>query len=251
MSVTWTVEDAVATVEIDREEKLNALDLDAFRSIESILDALDGDAAVRALIVRSAGTRAFSAGADIADLDGIDAQEASRRATYRRGVFQKLYESRVPSVAFIDGLALGGGVELALACSFRLATPRATLAFPEIDLGLLPGAGGTQRLPKLIGEARALEMMLTGRRVAAEEALRIGLIDRIVETAQDARQFARQWCGHSAEAVAAIKRAIGNAHLPLDQGLRFEGEQLALLNGTGDSRARIEAFLASRRKTAP
>jgi enoyl-CoA hydratase len=247
MSVSLSVEDALGIVLIDRQDKLNALDLISFQEIERIMDIVRRDDKVGGLIFTAAGTRAFSAGADIADLKDIGADEAPKRATYRRGVFQELSELPIPTVAVVDGLAMGGGVELALACTFRLATARSSFSFPEIRLGLLPGAGGTQRLPRLIGEVRALEMMLTARRINADEALRIGLVDRIVENPlEDAKNFASQWTQFSRAAVREILAAIQCSELPIREGLEMEGEHLSFLNTSADAAEGIAAFFEKR-----
>ncbi|MGX5831801.1 enoyl-CoA hydratase/isomerase family protein [Mesorhizobium sp. 43Arga] len=247
MPVNFNVDGFIGTVLIDRQNRLNALDLDAFHTIEKAVETANSDKSIRGLIFMAAGDRAFSAGADINDLTGLGPEEASKRATYRRFVLQGLSEAKVPSVAVVDGLAMGGGVELAMACTFRLATERATFSFPEIKLGLLPGAGATQRLPRLVGTPRALEMMLTARPVTAEEAVRIGLIDRIVrDPVAEPRAFVEQWIPFSRSAIAGIMAAARHAELPIREGLVKEGEELALLNMSPDGLEGVAAFLEKR-----
>jgi enoyl-CoA hydratase len=248
MPVTLRIQDSVGIVTIDREAKLNALDLQSFHEIEKIVDRAKGDRDIRSLIFTTAGKRAFSAGADINDLAGLSADEASERATFRRFALQRLAEAAVPTIALVEGFAMGGGVELAMACTFRLATAQATFSFPEINLGLLPGAGATQRLPRLVGVSRALDMMLTARKVDAEEALRIGLIDRIVKDPLDeALEFANQWNRFSRSAVAGIMAATRHSELPIREGLVKEGEELALLSTSKDGIEGVTAFLEKRR----
>lgn len=247
MSVSFESRNAIGIVTIDRAAKLNALDLDTFRQIEAIIDRANGDREIRGLIFSAAPGRAFSAGADISDLAGLSPEEAAERATYRRGVFHKLSRAEVPSIAVIDGFAMGGGVELALACTFRLATQRALFSFPEVKLGLLPGAGATQRLPRLVGMPRALEMMLTARPIDAQEALGIGLVDHIVDNPLEAAlEFAARWVPFSRLAIRGIMAASFQSGLPLEEGLAMEGEELARLSTSPDGIEGVTAFLEKR-----
>ena len=178
-----------------------------------MLDSI-ADSDARALLVTGAGDRAFSAGADIKELMGrTPGRAARRRALLGQSVLAKLDRLSMPSIALINGYAFGGGLELALACTFRLAAPTAKLGFPEIKLGLIPGYGGTQRLPRLVGEARAIEMILTGRTVEAEEAERIGLVNRIVEgdLIEAGIAFAREMTGYSLPVLGLARDAIRRA----------------------------------------
>src|SRR5437667_6096609 len=180
MAIHLTRISELAVVTLDRPEVLNALNFEMLRDLGAAFDQVaDGDA--RALLVTGAGGRAFCAGADIKELMGRSLLEARQGAAFGQAVFVKLDILTIPSIALVNGYAFGGGLELALACTFRLATPGAKLGLPEIKLGLIPGYGGTQRLPRLIGEARALEKILTGRTLEAEEAARIGLVNRIAD----------------------------------------------------------------------
>src|SRR2546429_1599044 len=178
MPLSLTRRDEVAVLVLDRQEVLNAL---SFTFLEEIADAFDavGKMGARALVITGAGTKAFCAGADVKELRGRD--PAAHRHSLRRGqeIFSKLEALPIASIAVINGYAFGGGLELALAATFRLATANAKLGFPEIRLGMIPGYGGTPRLPRVVGEARALRLILTGRTVGAEEALRIGLVHRL------------------------------------------------------------------------
>ena len=247
MPISVTVEGAIATLMIDRPEKRNALDLVCFRDIEAAIERT-ANSDVRVVVVKAAKSPAFCAGADIGDLHNISAETAAERATYRREVLQQFSELPIPSVAIIDGYALGGGVEFAIACTFRLATVRSQFSFPEIQLGYLPGAGGTQRLPRLIGQTRTLDLMLSGRLVGAEEALRIGLIDRLIEDpAEDARQFVTKLAARSSSAVRAIIAAVRRSELPIKDGLAEEGRFLELLNSTPETNAQVSAFLGKTR----
>ncbi|WP_157686695.1 enoyl-CoA hydratase/isomerase family protein [Paraburkholderia phymatum] len=247
MSLDVTVDDSVASVVINRPEKLNALDLAAFGQIGRLVDEFNENDGIRAVIFRGTGTKAFSAGADISELKDITVEQASEQARFRQGVLQKLSEMRQPTVAVINGLALGGGVELALACTFRIATPDARIGLPEVKLGQLPGAGGTQRLPRLIGEARALDMMLTGRLVNAEEALGFGLVTRIIQDPLvEINSFIAQFLAHSPVALRAIRDAVRFSELPIVEGLKAEVERLAELNKSYDAAEGKRAFLEKR-----
>src|SRR6202158_3268514 len=180
MAIHLSHHDEIALITLDRPETLSALGFGQLHDLNRILDSI-GSSTARALLVTGAGDRAFSAGADIKELMGRTLVERRAGAMLGQSVLAKLDQLPLPSIALINGYAFGGGLELALACTFRLAAPTARLGFPEIKLGLIPGYGGTQRLPRLVGEARATELILTGRTVLAEEAERIGLINHIVE----------------------------------------------------------------------
>jgi enoyl-CoA hydratase len=247
VALDFTVAAGLGTVVINRPEKLNALDLVTFRELEGIAQAVRHDRGIRGLLVMARGERAFSAGADINDLTGVDSEEARSRATYRRFVLQDLAELPVPSVAVVEGLAMGGGVELALACTFRVASPSARFSFPEIKLGLMPGAGATQRLPRVIGTARALDMMLTARVIDAAEALRIGLVDRVADDAPaEGRGLAAQWMQFGRDAIAGVLAAVACAEQPIREGLASEGRFLAGLSTSADAHEGISAFLEKR-----
>jgi enoyl-CoA hydratase len=244
--------EAIVEIRLDRPDKHNALDLECFGILDRATAQIASDRTVRAVLVTASPAKVFCAGADIADLHGIDDAEAVRRAAYRRQVLHRFSQLPVPSVAVVTGAALGGGAELALAATFRLVTANASFAFPEIDLGMLPGAGGTQRLPRLIGEARALEMILSGRRVDAREAVAIGLADRLVEApAAEARAFVDRWTGQPYEAVAAILAAIRAAHGSLQPGLDREGSELAGLVSSEAAKQRVAAFLSRKSRRDP
>src|SRR5438067_1493166 len=180
MAIHLTRIDELALVTLDRPEVLNALNFELLRDLAAALDQVSGGD-VRALLVTGAGDRAFCAGADIKELMGRSLRAQREGAAFGQAIFARLDALPIPSIALIHGYAFGGGLELALACTFRLAVRSARLGLPEIKLGLIPGYGGTQRLPRLIGEARALEIILTGRTVEAEEAERIGLVNRVVD----------------------------------------------------------------------
>ena len=249
MSLHLTRRDAVAILTLDRQEVLNALSFALLRDIGEAIDQVAKSDA-RALIVTGAGPKAFCAGADIKELRGRSLIEQKRGAELGQGVFAKLDTLPIPSIAVINGHAFGGGLELAMACTFRLAARQAKMGLPEIKLGLIPGYGGTQRLPRLIGEARALEMIMTGRTVDAEEACRVGLVNRLIDgdPLEAGLAFARELTGFSLATLefarAAVRRAAG---LSLSEGLKAEAELSTLAYRTADAEEGMAAFVEKRK----
>jgi enoyl-CoA hydratase len=249
MAVELGTRDEFAVLTLNRPEALNAL---SFKIIEDIGRALDevAKSKARALIITGAGTKAFCAGADIKELRHRDLTAQKRGAELGQAVFAKLDTLPIASVAVINGYAFGGGLELALASTFRLATKNAKVGLPEIKLGLIPGYGGTQRLPRVVGEARALEMIMTGRTVAAEEAERIGLVNRIVEgdPIEAGMAFAREFAGYSLPVLgfarSAVKRALD---VPVPEGLKIEADLSTLAFQTKDAAEGTAAFEEKRR----
>lgn len=249
MSIDLSQNGHCAVMTLNRPEKLNAL---SFAVLEEIGAALDQVKAmpVRALIVVGAGNKAFCAGADIDELRNRQLLDQKRGTELGQAVFEKLSKLPLISIAAIDGYAFGGGLELALACTFRIATARAKVGLPEIKLGLIPGYGGTQRLPRVIGEARAMEMILSGRTVGAEEGERMGLFNRLVEgdVLQAARAFAGEFtqfslaAGHFAR--AAVSRALDT---PLHEGLKIEADLSTLAYRTFDAEEGMAAFMEKRK----
>lgn len=244
MGLRFSIDSGLGTITLDRKEKANALDIGAFRELEEIVQKVREDRTIKGLLVTAEGSKAFCAGADINDLVGLSAEEADRRATYRRQVLQDFAELPVPSIAVIEALAVGGGVELALACTFRFASATARFSFPEIKLGLLPGAGGTQRLPRVVGVSHALELMLTARMINSEEALALGLVSRIAANAlEEARSLAAEWMQYDRDAVSGILAAVRYSELPISAGLVEEGRCLVELSSSHAAAKRIAAFL--------
>jgi len=249
MSVKLTRRDEFAILTLDRPEALNAL---SFAILKDIARAFDEAAEwpVRALIVTGAGEKAFCAGADIKELRGRDLAAQKRGAEFGQSVFAKLDRFPVPSVAAVNGYAFGGGLELAMACTFRVASPNAKVGLPEIKLGLIPGYGGTQRLPRLVGEARALEMIMTGRTVGAEEAERIGLVNKVVEgdTLKGAIAFARTFTCYSLPALGFARDAVRRAlDLPVNEGLKIEADLSTIAFRTADAEEGMAAFAEKRK----
>ncbi len=249
MAVELTRIEEFALITLNRPEALNALSFAIIRDLGAAIDrAAASDA--RTLFILGAGEKAFCAGADIKELMGRSATEQHAGARLGQEIFAKLDSLPIPSMALINGYAFGGGLELALACTFRLATRNAKLALPEIKLGLIPGYGGTQRLPRLIGEARALDVILSGRAVNAEEAERWGLVDRLVDgDLLDAGvQFARGFSGNSLATSRFARKAVRAAlESTLDQGLAIEANIATQAYQTQDANEGMTAFLEKRK----
>ncbi len=240
--------DEFAVATLNRPEALNALNAEMIDAIERSIDAAANSDA-RALLFVGAGGKAFCAGADIKGLLGRSVVESKRFAERGQRVFAKLDTLPIPSVAIINGYAFGGGLELALACTFRIATANAKMGLPEIKLGTIPGYGGTQRLPRVIGEARALEMIMTGRTVAADEAERMGLVSRIVEgdAVESGMAFARTFSKFSLPVLAIAREAVMRAgDTPINEGLKIEADLNALSFQTEDVKEGMTAFIEKR-----
>jgi len=238
-------EGGVAILTVDRQEKLNALDGQVIEEIGQALLELESEGP-RAIIVTGAGERAFIAGADIRAMSVMDPIEAKRFSEIGHAAMALLDRSPIPTIAAVNGYALGGGCEVAIACDIRIAAENATFGFPEVGLGILPGLGGTQRLPRLVGPALAKELIFTGRRVGAEEARGIGLANRVVgqgEALEAAKEMAAEISANGPLAVRYAKAATNRAlDVDLISGLEFEADQFALLFATEDAREGMNAF---------
>lgn len=239
----------VASVVLDRPEARNAMNERLRTEVKEVLDAI-ADSEIRVVVLTgSDDSGAFVSGADVTDLRERNLLE-QRRLNRRRKVYQYVEELPQPVVARINGHAFGGGLELALACDVRVATQRAKLGFPEIGLGLIPGGGGTQRLPRLVGEGQAKRLILTGAPVDADEAADLGLVDLVAtdegldETVDD---LVGKMAGHSPVALQFAKEAVSaSARLPQDEGIAYEGQLFVQLFATDDKDEGIDAFLEDR-----
>lgn len=243
------VDDAVALITIDRPDALNALHGELLLELATAFEQVGADERVRALVITGAG-RAFVAGADVGELSDLTDVFAGREASLAgQDVMQALAALPFATVAAIGGFALGGGLELALACDFRVAAPNARLGLPEVGLGLIPGYGGTQRLPRLIGPSRALDLILTGRHVNAEEALAMGLVNRVADDAVAvAVDLARLTTRGAPVAIGLAKEAVARgATVHLSQALEIEADLFGMAFATSDAREGMAAFLAKRK----
>lgn len=250
--ITWkTVDQGISVVSIDCPPA-NALGMPLLDGMHLAMDAAEQAGDVKVMVVSSALTGYFAAGADIKHLSSIDADTFTSYGDRMREVNDRLAAAPYLSIAAVDGVALGGGLELAIACTLRVAGPQGRFGLPEVKLGLIPGAGGTQRLPRLVGRGRALDIMLTGRQVRADEAFRIGLVDRLTEgDALDAAlEFARELIGPSLPAQLSVVRTVNAAHdLPLAEGARYEIAEIQSLFEDGEAGEGIAAFVGKRAPT--
>ena len=249
MAIELTRHEEFAVITLNRPQALNALSFSLIADLGSVLDEVAHTDA-RALLITGAGEKAFCAGADIKELTGRSMAEQKRGGELGQATFAKLERLPMPSIAIINGYAFGGGLELALACTLRIATRSAKMGLPEIKLGLIPGYGGTQRLPRAVGEGRAMDMILTGRTIDAEEAYRIGLVQRLVEGDALAQgvAYARELSGYSLPVLAFAREAVGRAlATPVSEGLRIEADLSTLAFQTKDAAEGMAAFIEKRR----
>jgi enoyl-CoA hydratase len=242
--------DAYAVVTLNRPKVMNALNRTLFTELDDAFTALAAESGVRAVILTGTGEKAFAAGADISELASLSAVEGQQLARRGQAVFRRIETCGKPVIAAIKGFALGGGCELAMACTIRIASDRARLGQPEVRLGLVPGYGGTQRLPRLVGKGAAMKLLLTGDMVGAEEAFRIGLVDEVVPAEAllpRAETLARAIAQQAPLAVAGCIQAVeGGYDLPLDSGLELEASLFGLACATEDKAEGTKAFLEKR-----
>lgn len=239
----------LAVVTLNRPEKLNVLSLMMKAEIATALRELDADPEVRVILLTGAGERAFTAGADIAEFAGRTAVEQQRM--YEAGtVYDAVEAVGAPLIAMVNGVCLGGGLELAMACDIRIASERAVFGQTEVNLGLIPGGGGSQRLPRLVGLGAALKLALSGDHIAARDALRLGLVDEVVPHAElmpRTSALAETIASKSAVAVRRAKAAIkASARLPLSAGLQYERALFLETIATEDKEEGVRAFLQKR-----
>jgi len=244
------IADGIALVTINRPEALNALNNTTLRELQELLNAVETDEAVQVVIITGSGQKAFVAGADIAAMQPFSALEAQRFARLGHGVMRSIETCSKPVIAAVNGFALGGGCELALSCDIRLVSDNARFGQPEVNLGVIPGFGGTQRLARLIGKGRALELILTGNMIKADEALQIGLANRVV--AQDqlldvARDMAATIISKGSYAVRLAKQAVHNGlEMDLDKANQYEAELFSICFASADQKEGMAAFLEKR-----
>lgn len=241
-----------AVITLNRPKVLNALNQALMAELDAALDELAADESVRAVVLTGAGERAFAAGADIGEFNALlSASVAAEFSLRGQAVTNKIERLPKPVIAAVNGFALGGGCELAMACDIRIAADTARLGQAEINLGITPGYGGTQRLPRLVGKGAAKLLCLTGDHITADEALRIGLVDRVVPAADllaEAEALAAKLAGKAPVAMAAIKQAINvGTEGTLADGLAFEAAQFGLVFDTEDRVEGVNAFLEKRR----
>jgi len=250
--IVYDKEGELAIITFNRPEVRNALN---YLAIDETLEAArkaEADEAVRVLIFTGAGDKAFISGADIGELQQRNTLTELGERSERRRVLTNLLETMAkPTVAAINGFAVGTGLEIAMACTLRVAADTAKFGLPEINVGIMPGNGGTQRLPRLVGKGRAMEMILTGELIDAAEACRIGLVNQVVpltELMDHTKQIARKLATKSALALKIAKDAINTGFdLSLAEGIRYEQKNFAILCGSEDKREGVAAFLEKRK----
>ncbi|HEX4681792.1 MAG TPA: enoyl-CoA hydratase-related protein [Gemmatimonadaceae bacterium] len=245
----YAVSDRIATITVNRPDKLNALNDRVIAELGAAIDAARADANVGAIILTGAG-RAFVAGADISELEKHSAISAKALARRGQDVFRRFETSPKPTIAAVNGFALGGGCELAMACHIRLASDAAKFGQPEVKLGLVPGYGGTQRLARLVGKGRALQLLMTGEMVDAQEAYRIGLVNRVIPAAElldGATKMLQIILGNGPLAVAHCIELVDRGYdITLEEALSYEATAFGLLASTEDKREGTRAFLEKR-----
>jgi enoyl-CoA hydratase len=243
------LEGRVALLTFNRPEKMNALNLEVRTALFEALEALRDDDDVRVVVLTGAGDKAFIAGADIGEFKDAGAVE-QYRSMQRTNIYSAMEDFPKPIIAMINGYCLGGGCELSMACDIRVASTRARLGQPEINLGIIPGGGGTQRLPRLVGEGHANRLIMTGEMISAEEAERIGLVEKTFEPEElreSTLEMARTIASRSPIALQAAKESVLVARrMPMDEGLKFERAWFGLLFSTEDKNEGVDAFLNKR-----
>lgn len=243
---------AIGAITLNRPSALNALSLALLGDLTTALQELESEAAIRAIVITGAGEKAFAAGADIGELNALAGADAgSAQARKGQGITRQIERMHVPVIMAVNGFALGGGCELAMAGDIRIASENAKFGQPEVNLGLIPGYGGTQRTTRLVGKGMASYLCLTGEMIDANEALRIGLVEKVVPRDQllgEAKRIGNLIAAKAPLAIAACKRAINDgAHLSIDDALELEAIEFGTLVETADFHEGTSAFLEKRK----
>ena len=250
-TLLFELADGIARITINRPDKLNALNATVIAELGDAVTRVETDAAVRAVILTGAGQKAFVAGADITELAEQKPLDGKARSLLGQQVFRRLERCGKPVIAAVNGFALGGGCELAMACHIRLAAENAKFGQPEVKLGIGPGYGGTARLPRLVGRGRALELLLAGSMIDAAEAYRIGLVNRVVPADRllpESEALARAILENGPLAIRACLEAVdAGLDMGLDQALLLEANHFGLLSATSDMKEGTKAFVEKRK----
>ncbi|MCS7052367.1 MAG: enoyl-CoA hydratase-related protein [Ignavibacterium sp.] len=243
--------DNIGIVKINRPDKLNALNRETLTELKTVFEVIQNDDSIFSVILTGSGEKAFVAGADISELNRLSMLEGKKFAEFGQEIFNFIENMEKPVLAAVNGFALGGGCELALACHFRYASENAKFGQPEVNLGIIPGYGGTQRLPRLVGKGRAIEMILTGNLISAEEALSIGLVNKVwkkEELLDKSIETLKTINSKGQQAIRLAIKAINAATTDnLNSGLNYEAILFALGCGTNDFKEGTSAFLEKRK----
>ena len=240
----------IGLLTINRPEKMNAISQELTAELSLLLDEIENDDELRVIVITGAGDKAFMAGADINELVDRDARLGRRVSRERQEIFLRIENLHVPVIAAVNGYALGGGLELALACSIRICSEKAQFGAPEVKLGIIPGDGGTQRLPRLVGQGRAMEMIITGDFIDAQEAYRIGLVNKVFppeKLKEEAMELAKKIASRPPLAVRYAKEAVNRSQEDSVSGFALESYLHALSCTTEDKKEGVSAFLEKRK----
>jgi enoyl-CoA hydratase len=252
-TILFTVDENIAVITINRPNYLNALNTKVLREISEVVDIIDADSSIRAVVLTGAGKKAFVAGADISEMQNKNVLEAREFSSLGNKAFSKLENLKMPVIAAVNGYALGGGCELAMACDIRIADHKAKFGQPEITLGIMPGFGGSQRLARLTGLGIAKEILFTGEMINAERAYEIGLVNRIVDSSEvltESIKMAQKIAANSPLGVCFTKKAVNEgANLDIERAVSLEAELFGSLFSTKDQKEGMSAFLEKRQVT--
>lgn len=252
-NVTFEREENLAIVTINRPKALNALNSETLRELNAVIDELEADSNIYCVILTGSGEKAFVAGADISEMKDLDSAAGEEFGLLGNKVFRRIETLDKPVIAVISGFALGGGCELAMACDIRIASERARFAQPEVGLGITPGFGGTQRLPRLVGEGKAKELIYTCAMVNAEEALRIGLVNKVVpleSLMEEAKKMAKAIIANAPIAVKLCKDAINRGmQVDMDKAIEIEAQDFGKCFDSEDQVEGMTAFIEKRAKS--
>jgi enoyl-CoA hydratase len=249
--VLYEKQEQVATLTLNRPESLNALNTALLTELRAVLKDAEADAAVRVVMITGTGGKAFCAGADVAELLKRTPEEARAFSQWFQGIFTLIETIRKPVIAKIHGFCLGGGLELVLACDFRIASDKSVFGLPEVNLAIIPGGGGTQRLPRLIGKTKALQMLMTGEQINAMDAERLTLVNEIVpadELDRAVDEFVQKLRAKSPVTLGILKEAVNNGlEMDLEQALNYEAACFETTLKTEDAQEGLKAFLEKRK----
>lgn len=250
-NVLYQTDNGIGMITLNRPKALNALNSELLTELNGLLDEIAQDDSVKVVIITGSGDKAFVAGADIAEMQNISPLEGRAFGKFGQAIFNKLENIPQPVIAAVNGFALGGGCELAMACDIRIASDKAKFGQPEVGLGIVPGFGGTQRLPRLIGKGRAKELLYTADMINAEEAYRIGLVNRIVaadELLSTAKELAEKIMARAQAAVQLCKAAVNTGmDTDLESGIAYEAEVFGLCFASADQKEGMSAFIGKRK----